>query len=129
LGRVLDGLLALVPVLTATGITVALFSLLGGTVKSMNLAAIPILMGIGVDGAIYFVSCLRARAWKDPAGAIEDMGRGYWGATATTILGFGSIATSSTPGLAFLGILVIVGMTTCFIATLYMLPGLIRRSR
>jgi predicted exporter len=128
LGRVKDGLLALVPVLAATGITVAVFSLLGGTVKSMNLAAIPILMGIGVDGAIYFVSCLRARQWKDPAGAIEDMGRGYWGATATTILGFGSIATSATPGLAFLGLLVIVGMSTCFVATLYVLPGLIRKS-
>jgi len=127
LGRILDGLLALVPVLTATGITIAVFSLLGGTVKSMNLAAIPILIGIGVDGGIYFVSCLRARAWKDRAGAIQDMGRGYWGATATTILGFGSIATSSTPGLAFLGLLVVVGMTACFIATLFMLPGLIER--
>jgi predicted exporter len=125
LGRVLDGLLALLPVVLATGISIAVFSLLGGTVKSMNLAAIPILMGIGVDGGIYFVSCLRARGWKDPAGAIEDMGRGYWGATATTILGFGSIATSATPGLAFLGVLVIVGMTACFIGTLYMLPGLL----
>jgi predicted exporter len=127
LGRLTDGLLALVPVLTATGITVAAFSLLGGTVKSMNMAAIPILMGIGVDGAIYFVSCLRARGWKDPAAAIEDMGRGYWGATATTILGFGSIATSGTPGLAFLGILVIVGMSTCLVATLFMLPGLVKK--
>jgi predicted RND superfamily exporter protein len=127
LGRVLDGLLALVPVVTATGISIAVFSMLGGTVKSMNLAAIPILMGIGVDGGIYFVSCLRARGWKDPAGAIEDMGRGYWGATATTILGFGSIATSATPGLAFLGVLVIVGMTACFVGTLYMLPGLLPR--
>jgi predicted exporter len=127
LGRILDGLLALVPVLTATGITVAVFSLLGGTVKSMNLAAIPILMGIGVDGGIYFISCLRARGWKDPAAALLDMGRGYWGATATTILGFGSIASSGTPGLAFLGVLVIVGMSTCLLTTLFMLPALVWR--
>jgi predicted exporter len=127
LGRILDGLLTLVPVLVATGITVAAFSLLGGTVKSMNLAAIPILMGIGVDGPIYFISCLRARGGKDPAAAIEDMGRGYWGATATTILGFGSIATSGTPGLAFLGVLVFIGMSLCFVTTLYMLPALVRK--
>lgn len=125
LGRWTDGLVALVPVVTATGMTLAACSLLGGTFKSMNLAAIPILMGIGSDGGIYYVACLRARGGKDPGGAIEDMGSGYWGATITTILGFGSIATSSTPGLAFLGVLVIVGMSFSFLATLYMLPGLV----
>jgi predicted exporter len=128
LGSLTDGLLALFPVFVATGLTLAICSLMGGTIKSMNLAAIPILMGIGCDGGIYYVACLRARDWRDPAGAIDDMGTGYWGATITTILGFGSIATSSTPGLSFLGTLVIVGMTSCFIATLYMLPGLVRGS-
>ncbi|HLY12252.1 MAG TPA: MMPL family transporter [Planctomycetota bacterium] len=129
LGRLVDGLLALLPVLVATGITLAACTLLGGTIKSMNLAAIPILMGMGVDGGIYFVACLRARGWRNPAGAIDDMGRGYWGATATTILGFGSIATSSTPGLSFLGVLVIVGMTSCLVTTFFMLPGLVRPAR
>jgi predicted RND superfamily exporter protein len=125
LGRLGDGLLALVPVLVATGITLASCTLLGGTIQSMNLAAIPIILGIGVDGGIHFVARHRALGWRDPGAVIGDIGAGYWGATWTTILGFGSIAFSATPGLLFLGILVIVGMVACTAATLFMLPVLI----
>jgi len=119
-----DGILALVPVLIATGITLAVCSFLGGAIKSMNLAAIPIVLGIGVDGGIHYMASLRARGGKDPAGAIGEMGPGYWVATVTTVLGFGSIAFSSTPGLSFLGVLVIVGMAASFAATLFLLPAL-----
>jgi predicted RND superfamily exporter protein len=125
-GRWSDGILALVPVLVATGLTLAACTWLGGTIKSMNTAAIPILLGIGVDGGIHYVVALRARGWKDPLEAIEAMGTGYWGATWTTVLGFGSIATSATPGLSFLGVLVIVGMVACTASTLFMLPALVR---
>jgi predicted RND superfamily exporter protein len=125
LGRLKDGLLALVPVLVATGITLASCALLGGTIQSMNLAAIPIILGIGVDGGIHFVARHRALGWKDPETVIADIGAGYWGATWTTILGFGSIAFSATPGLLFLGVLVIVGMVACTAATLFMLPALV----
>ena len=127
-GRLKDGLLALVPVVVATGITLAVCAFLGGAVKSMNLAAIPIVLWIGVDGGIHYMASLRARGGRDPAGAIGDMGPGYWAASVTTVLGFGSIAFSSTPGLSFLGVLVIVGMTASFIATLFVLPVLAGRS-
>jgi hypothetical protein len=126
LGRLRDGLLALVPVTIATGITLAACAFMGGAVKSMNLAAIPIVLGIGVDGGIHYLAALRARG-KGPVDALGDMGPGYWAASVTTILGFGSIAFSSTPGLSFLGVLVIVGMTVSMAATLFVLPAIAGR--
>jgi predicted exporter len=124
LGSLRDGFLALLPVFVATGITLVACTFFGGTIKSMNLAAIPIILGIGVDGGIHYVARLRARGGDDPASALGDIGPGYWGATFTTIIGFGSIAFSSTPGLSFMGVLVIVGMLASTLATLFMLPAL-----
>jgi hypothetical protein len=123
-GNLREGFVALLPILAATGMTLSLCTLLGGTLKSMNLAAIPILLGIGVDGGIHYVIRLRLRGDSNAAGTLADIGPGYWAATITTIIGFGSIATSETPGLSFMGVLVIVGMLAATATTLFMLPAL-----
>jgi predicted RND superfamily exporter protein len=43
------------------------------------------------------------------------------------MLGFGSIATSWTPGMAQMGYLVVVGTVTSVLASLFLLPGLLCR--
>lgn len=119
-GSVLDGLRALVPVTLAAGVTFGLAALLGGSINPMNLVAFPLVVGIGVDGGIHFMCRLRA----DPRRALADVGPGVWGSSATTILGFGSIAFSSTPGLVSMGILVAGGAAASLLSTLLVLPAL-----
>lgn len=118
------GLVALLPVVLAAGVTFATGSLLGHAVNPMNMAALPIILGIGVDSGIHF-AC-RLRAGLDPAGAVLDAGPGAWGSTMTTLIGFGSISFSATPGLASMGALVAAGSGASLAAMLFLLPALAR---
>jgi predicted exporter len=125
-GGVRDGLLALAPVILATGMTLGMAVLLGGTINVINMAAIPIILAVGVDGGIHFMVRFRESGARDPAATIREVGPGIWGSAATTLLGFGSIASSVTPGMASLGYLVVVGTATSVFASLFLLPGLLR---
>ena len=129
IGSIRDGLLALIPVLVATGVTMTGCALLGGALNMLNMAAIPVILGIGVDDGIHFMARFRERGRSDPEGAILDVGPGVWGSTVTTLLGFGSIAFCATPGLRSMGLLVAVGATVAFVTTVLLLPSLLRLSR
>jgi predicted exporter len=125
-GSWVDGLIALAPVVLATGMTLGAVVFLGGTVNVINMAAIPIILAVGVDGGIHFMVRFRESEERDPAATIHEVGPGIWGSAATTLLGFGSIATSVTPGMASMGYLVFVGTLTSVFASLFLLPGLLR---
>jgi uncharacterized protein len=124
-GSVRDGLLALAPVVLATGMTLGAAVLLGGRINVINMAAVPIILAVGVDGGIHFMVRFR-QGRRDPAETIREVGPGIYGSAATTLLGFGSIATSLTPGMASMGLLVVVGTLTSLVASLFLLPGLLR---
>lgn len=125
-GNLRDGLFALAPVVLATGMTLAAVALSGGRINVINMAAIPIILAVGVDGGIHFMVRFRQSLHRDPAETIREVGPGIWGSAATTLLGFGSIATSVTPGMASMGYLVVVGTLTSVLASLFLLPGLLR---
>jgi predicted RND superfamily exporter protein len=125
-GRLGDGLIALAPVVLATGITLMVVVLMGGKINVINMAAIPIILAVGVDGGIHFMVRFRESRTRNPAEIIREVGPGIWGSAATTILGFGSIAYSYTPGMASMGYLVVIGTVTSVLASLFFLPGILR---
>jgi len=125
-GRLGDGLIALAPVVLATGITLMVVVLMGGKINVINMAAIPIILAVGVDGGIHFMVRFRESQTRNPAEIIREVGPGIWGSAATTILGFGSIAYSYTPGMASMGYLVVIGTVTSVLASLFFLPGILR---
>jgi hypothetical protein len=126
-GSLKDGLVALAPVFLATGMTLSAVILLGGRINVINMAAIPIILAVGVDGGIHFMVRFRESRNRDPVETIREVGPGLWGSAATTLLGFGSIASSWTPGMASLGYLVVVGTVTSVLASLFLLPGILKR--
>jgi predicted RND superfamily exporter protein len=125
-GRLGDGLIALAPVVLATGITLMAVVLLGGKINVINMAAIPIILAVGVDGGIHFMVRFRESKTRNPSEVIREVGPGIWGSAATTVLGFGSIAYSYTPGMASMGYLVVIGTVTSVLASLFFLPGILR---
>ncbi len=128
-GSLADGLRALVPVFLTTGFVFGLCALTGGAVNLMNVVAFPLIVGIGVDGGIHLICRYRQDGRRDPAGAILETGPGIWGSIATTLIGFGSIATSGVPGLASMGLLVGAGSVASLLSTLIVLPTLLPRRR
>jgi hypothetical protein len=125
-GSLRDGMFALAPVTLATGITLGAVVLMGGKVNVINMAAIPIILAVGVDGGIHFMVRFRESKSRDPVEIIREVGPGIWGSAATTILGFGSIAYSVTPGMSSMGYLVVVGTVTSVLASLFLLPGILK---
>jgi len=125
-GHLRDGLIALAPVVLATGLTLCVVVLMGGKINLINMAAIPIILAVGVDGGIHFMVRFRESKGRDPAETIREVGPGIWGSAATTILGFGSIAYSVTPGMASMGYLVVIGTVTSLVTSLFFLPGILR---
>jgi predicted RND superfamily exporter protein len=97
--------------------------LCGLNLNPVNFVALPMLVGIGVDNGIHLVARRR-----DLPGLGGPTGIAIWRCAVTTLLGFGSLVTAATPGLASLGWISSIGMTTCLAASLLVLPPMLRRS-
>ena len=114
---------ALIPVVIAVGVTLAGCMLVFGALNLVNMIAIPIVIGIAVHDGIYYVAHARGRfAGTRASDVVREVGPGIWGSTATTMLGFGALMLSVSPGLASLGLLVVLGRALAMISTLVILP-------
>jgi len=108
--------------------TQALLSLFGIPWNLINVAALPLLFGLGIDAAIYTVMALR-RSPGDARGratAIAAVAPPLLMTTATTVVGFASLLLNPYRGLQSLGAVAIIGMTV-FLLVALTLPSLFRQ--
>lgn len=87
----------------------------------LNLMALPLLLGCGVDYGIHMQMALR-RHGGDRALARRTTGRALFLCATTTVAGFGSLAWSSNAGLASLGLVCATGVAATFIVAWALLP-------
>jgi uncharacterized protein len=87
----------------------------------MNLMAIPLLLGSGVDYSIHMQLALR-RHEGDVSGVRRTVGRALFVCGATTVAGFGSLAWSSNAGMASLGKVCAAGIACCMFTSICLLP-------
>lgn len=128
LRSVRDAGVALAALLLGGLLTQAVLTLLGVRWNLINVAALPLLFGLGIDAAIYSVMALRRHA-GDAAGraaAIATVAPPLAMTTATTVVGFASLLANPYRGLQSLGAVAITGMLVFLIVALA-LPPLLRR--
>ena len=87
----------------------------------MNLLALPLVLGSGVDYTIHMLSSLR-RTNGDLHDAVHTTGRALLLAGGTTVVGFASLAWSSNAGLASLGMVCATGIGGVLLISVYLLP-------
>ncbi len=99
---------------------------MGATGTNLNLAnffAVPILLGIGVDNAIHLLHRFQE------TGSVEDTvhttGTTLTLTSLTTTIGFGSLLLAHHRGLQSLGGLMVLGVLSCWFASLVLLPNLL----
>jgi len=92
----------------------------------MNLCSITLTIGAGVDYSIHMIFALR-QTHGHIGEALADIGKALWLCAATTIAGFGSLATAQTVGLASLGINCALGIAMNALFAVFLLPSLWRR--
>jgi predicted RND superfamily exporter protein len=91
----------------------------------MNLCSITLTIGAGVDYSIHMIFALR-QTRGHIGEALADIGKALWLCAATTIAGFGSLATAQTVGLASLGINCAMGIAMNALFAVFLLPTLWR---
>jgi len=92
----------------------------------LNLMALPVLLGVGVDYTLHVQMALR-RLGGDTTAMRRTTGRALLLCAATTITGFGSLAWSSNAGLASLGRVCATGIACVLVVAVGLLPSWWRR--
>jgi lauroyl/myristoyl acyltransferase len=100
----------------------ATMALAGWTWNLMNLMALPLMLGTGVDYSIFIQLALR-RHGGDPVMVRRSVGRALMLCGATAVAGFGSLAASSNPGMASLGKVCAVGIGANMVFAVFLLPA------
>jgi predicted RND superfamily exporter protein len=100
----------------------AIMALAGWSWNLLNLMALPLILGTGVDYSIFMQLALR-RHGGDHAAVRRSIGRALLLCGGTAMAGFGSLAWSSYPGMASLGKVCAVGIGANMLISVFLLPA------
>jgi len=115
-------------VLLMSGLCLLAFMvLMGWTWNLLNLMALPLILGTGVDYGIFIQLGLR-RHGGDVAAVRHSIGRALLLCGGTAIAGFGSLAWSANVGMASLGKVCAIGILANMLISIYLLPAWWRRT-
>jgi predicted RND superfamily exporter protein len=88
-----------------------------------NIMTLPLVIGIGVTNGIHILN--RFAEERSPGILGKSTGKAVLVSALTTIAGFGSLILAKHQGIASLGFVMAVGVSTCMIAALTFLPALL----
>ncbi len=112
-----------VAVLALSGLCLlATMALAGWSWNLLNLMALPLMLGTGVDYSLFMQLALR-RHHGDLAVVQRSVGRALLLCGATAVTGFGSLAWSGNAGMASLGKVCAVGIGANMLIAVYLLPA------
>jgi predicted RND superfamily exporter protein len=116
----------LAPLFLALVWLAGLMSLFGIAVSAVTIAIAPLVLGIGVDGGVHFIS-----AWRRHQGDLEEVfaetGLAIIVTVTTSVAAFGTFVISESPSLIRFGSQASLALIGCLIITLTILPTIARR--
>ncbi|MFZ1074467.1 MAG: MMPL family transporter [Verrucomicrobiia bacterium] len=111
-----------IAVLCLSGLCLLAIMAVGGwTWNLMNLMALPLMLGTGVDYTLFIQLALR-RHGGDLGAVRRSVGRALMLCGGTAMAGFGSLGFSSNPGMASLGKVCAVGIGANMLISVFLLP-------
>jgi hopanoid biosynthesis associated RND transporter like protein HpnN len=119
-------LLALAPLGAGALITLGVMGLAGVKFNPANMIALPLIVGIGVANGVHVLHDYRRRNGKRSYALTATTGVGVLAVSSTTALGFGMLMIARHKGLAGLGLVLALGVTSCMVAALVFLPAALR---
>jgi predicted RND superfamily exporter protein len=119
-------LLAMMPLGFASLWLVGGYGFLRAPFTLMNVMAIPLILGIGIDDGVHLIHRYRRDSRLSMGEVLGYVGRAIFLTTATTMLAFGSLNFSHMQGNMRIGRILFFGVGLCFIMTVILLPALLR---
>lgn len=127
-----DAILSLIPLLVGLVWMLGAMVLVGIDMNFMNVFVSTMIIGIGVDYGIHAVHRWRevhagrnADNRNQSADGLVETGKAIVVAALSTVVGFGSLATSSYPGLRSTGLVAILGAIGTALVAITLLPALL----
>ncbi|MCK5739338.1 MMPL family transporter [bacterium] len=120
-------LMAMVPLGIGLIWMVGFMFLTGQQFTVMNVMALPMILGIGIDDGVHIVHRWRSEGSTDLRMIFASTGKAILLTSLTTMLGFGSLIFSIWRGFGQLGAAFFVGVAACFITTVVFLAALLGR--
>jgi uncharacterized membrane protein YdfJ with MMPL/SSD domain len=121
--NILDAVIALLPPLAGAGLMFGLLALWHIDLNPANLIVLPLVIGLGVDGGVHVVHDYRSQRGRYVPGA-SVINAIIVNAT-TTMVGFGSMMIAAHRGLYSLGLVLTIGVGTCLIVAVVLVPALL----
>jgi hopanoid biosynthesis associated RND transporter like protein HpnN len=119
--------LTLLPLVVGMIWMVGAMALFGIPFNPANIMVLPLMVGIGVAYGIYVVQRYREDGEATFYG--KSTGRAVILSALTTIMAFGSMIIGAHRGIRSLGLVMIIGITSCLVAALALLPALLEVAR
>jgi len=120
-----DALLASVPLGLGVVWMLGLMRLFGLSFNFANLVAIPLIIGVGIDNGVHVLHRVRLEGVDGMGVVLRHTARAILIASLTTMIGFGSLALASHRGLASLGTVLLLGVGSCLVTSVIVLPNLL----
>ncbi|MBN2803034.1 MAG: MMPL family transporter, partial [Deltaproteobacteria bacterium] len=120
-----QALFATVPLIVGFIWMIGIFVFLGFKFDVANVTAIPLILGIGIDDAVHIMHGIKREGVNRLGLIYKQTGRALILTSITTGVAFGSIAFAHHRGLAGMGILLFIGVISCLLASLFVLPAII----
>ena len=105
-------------------LTVGAMSILGIRFNYINIGAVALILGIGIDYSVYIMQGYIENE-GNPGEGIEKIWKSVIMCALTTIAGFGSLITMSFEGIASLGAVITIGVLMSLFTSLLLLPSLL----
>ncbi|HPD57554.1 MAG TPA: MMPL family transporter [Smithellaceae bacterium] len=119
-------LAVLAPISFALVATLGTLKLIGHSLDIPSIMLWIVIMGMGIDYAIYYV-CMYQRYPDNDHPALDTIKLAMFMAAATTLIGFGVLALAKHSLLRSIGLTSLFGIIYSFIGTFFILPTLMRK--
>ncbi len=125
--------LALLALAGGLGLMAVILDVFGVDINLYNMVIFSAVVGMGIDSSIHLTShWIEARAANDTSDspaltAARSVGGAVSASALTTVAGYVGMILSNHPGLRSIGILAVIGLVSCWIVTLFLLPIFLKR--
>ena len=119
-------LLVLVPTLVGSFWTVGFMDLFSVRFNMANLVILPLIIGIGVVNGVHILHRYRENPGDKNNVLSKSTGQAVLLSSLTTMVGFGSLMAADHMGVYSLGLVLTLGVGSCLLASITLLPALLR---
>ncbi len=119
-------ILAMLPLIAGAIWMVGMMALTNHKFNMVNILAIPLIIGIGIDDGIHIIHRYLIEGKGALKKVIRSTGRAVILTSLTTVIAFGSLITARYRGYASFGLVITYGVLACMILSVIFMPALLK---